>query len=488
MYMNKFEFTMMHLVRSAQGALCVLLCAVFGLASQAYGDEPPFVARQALVRLAPGETLNAFLTRYNTQVVTTPAPISIPQRRIHLVTLAVGVDEPQFVADLAADTAVVWANLNYVAQDVEPEPGGRRMYLRRIEQEYEDDVTPGLLGVPQSHVITRGQGVTVAILDTGVDTTHPRLVGEGGGRLLRGFNFIGNNTDVSDVGDGVDSNNSGLPDEYAGHGTMVAGLIARVAPGAKLLMLKVMDSDGVTDVFKITQGIYHAIDQGATVINISIGTEAPASVLRDAVLEAESRGVMVVASAGNRNQETPVLYPAAFAAEGVIAVAATQLNDVRAGFSNYGPWISISAPGVDVVSLIPVSEGSYGSAPGTSFAAPLVAGAAALIRSICPLASNADLRAELFAAAVRIDTVNPGYEGKVGAGRMQMGEALFGSVLEPVWCSCDLDGDGFVGVGDLYEQTRTPRDLNQDGNIDLEDRDGLRMWVRSMETRGMIRR
>lgn len=201
-----------------------------------------------------------------------------------------------------------------------------------------------------------GRGITVAVLDTGV-TDHPQLEQV---RLSR--------TDL--VQDGQPLN---------GHGTAMASLIAGadpaeggVAPAVSLLDIRVADAKGESTTALVAQGILTAVDQGARVINISLGTNADAPVLRRAVEYALERGVVIVAAAGN-DQATALAYPAGY--NGVVSVAAVDADGVQAFFSNSGTGLAVAAPGVGIVSAYRDNQRVISS--GTSQAAALTSGVVA---------------------------------------------------------------------------------------------------------------
>ncbi|MGY2128371.1 S8 family serine peptidase [Blastococcus sp. SYSU DS0617] len=213
--------------------------------------------------------------------------------------------------------------------------------------------------------------VVVAVLDSGV-APHEELVGA----LLPGRNFTDSPGGPTDSGD------------RDGHGTHVSGTVVAdpgshvegVAAGAKVLPVKVLGDDGWGESAWVADGIIWAVDQGADVINMSLGGES-SSLMTQAIGYARSKGVTVVASAGNDNTSAPQ-YPAADA--GVIAVAATEEFGDRAWFSNYGTYVDVAAPGVDIASTYPAELGSYEWLSGTSMAAPHVAGVVALMEAVAP--------------------------------------------------------------------------------------------------------
>ncbi|HEY9474605.1 MAG TPA: type VII secretion-associated serine protease mycosin [Mycobacteriales bacterium] len=222
--------------------------------------------------------------------------------------------------------------------------------------------------------LTQGQGVLVAEVDSGVDHDHPQL------------------SDPSHVLPTVDLTGTGTGD-CDGHGTRVAGIIVGadlhrpnvvftgVAPGARLLPIK-QTSTGESTVRLLADGIRTAVDHGATVVNVSI-TGADAPVLRDAVRYAQEHDVVIVAAAGNeKNGVNTTQYPAGYT--GVISVAAIDEKDQHASFTIPATPVSVAAPGVHVTSTAAGPAHGYTVKDGTSFAAPFVAGVAALVRSYHP--------------------------------------------------------------------------------------------------------
>jgi subtilisin family serine protease len=229
---------------------------------------------------------------------------------------------------------------------------------------------------PDAWPYSTGLPILVAVVDTGVELDHPGLAGH---ISSSGYDFVDRDAVANDEANGIDDDQDGEIDEGAGHGTHIAGIIILVHPDAQVLPVRVLDSDGVGDVFNVAQGIVYAVQQGAQVVNLSLGVTSSSRVLEDAVNYALTAGVTVVASAGNRNTTQPQ-YPAAYA--GVISVAATDNERFKADFSNYGPSVSLAAPGIDIYSTF--IGGTYATWSGTSFSAALVSGQTALLLSVDP--------------------------------------------------------------------------------------------------------
>ncbi len=233
------------------------------------------------------------------------------------------------------------------------------------------------LDAPEAWVVTTGSGaVNIAILDTGIDQSHPDLKA----KILKVKNF---------------SSSRSSDDKY-GHGTHVAGSAAAITnnsagvagtcPDCRLFNVKVLGDNGSGSFSGIAAGIIWAADNGANVINMSLGGTTGSNTLRDAVDYAWGKGVVVVAAAGNSSTDS-LFYPASYT--NVIAVAATDRNDAMASFSNFGAsWVDVAAPGLDIFSTAPDHSNriwgkgkSYGTISGTSMASPHVAGIAGLVWS-----------------------------------------------------------------------------------------------------------
>jgi subtilisin family serine protease len=227
------------------------------------------------------------------------------------------------------------------------------------------------------HELSLGRGVTVAVLDTGIDGGHPVL----DGRTVDGYDYIADDGDPAEERQGKDTDGNGVLDQSYGHGTFVAGLVRLVAPEASIMPMRVLDSDGVGNVVLIAQAMRDAADDGADVINLSFGTDSsrPSAVLERAIDDVREDGVAVVVSAGNRGSVLP-LYPGN--ADGVLSVTCLDPDAATiSGFANWGLWVDVAARGSQLVG--PVPDG-YAIWSGTSMAAPLVSGQLALIRARTP--------------------------------------------------------------------------------------------------------
>ncbi len=347
----------------------------------------------------------------------------VGQTSFFLLTLPAGSDVAEILDELDDDARVVASEPNFVAGSPEGGPsdvptlGGDLLASIRPQ--------PGLapLRLDDAHALSRGAGVVIAIVDTGIDFTHPFFAGAT--FHPSPFDFLDRDADPTDERDGLDGDGDGVTDEQFGHGTFIASLVHTVAPDATLLPIRVLDADGFGTSSGIAAGITWAVDQGATVINVSVDVSEATKAIREAIEFAQDRGAVVVAAAGNSGL-SDIIFPARFG--DVVGVAAIDENGVVAPFSNTGSKVSLVAPGVDLIGAFPQVLSPSGTArwSGTSFAAPLVAAAAALLLSAEPGLSREKVVQRLRDTAVSVDPDNPGLVGRLGAGIVQPADALAG--------------------------------------------------------------
>ena len=239
----------------------------------------------------------------------------------------------------------------------------------------ENNVIWNQINLLHAHRISKnyGEGIKVAVLDTGIDHNHPV--------------FIGRLAPQSEWKDFVNNDNN--PQEASsafqgyGHGTAVAAIILQVAPKARILPIRVLRGDGRGDLDDVIQGIYHAVNSGADIINMSLGSTEDTKALYDAISYAWNSGVYTVTSSGNLG-ETQVLHPGRnYSGQRMkVSVASTDNSGGLSSFSNYGNGLVIAAPGESIQSAFPGHQTA--AYKGTSFAAPLASGAMALVMSEIP--------------------------------------------------------------------------------------------------------
>lgn len=276
-----------------------------------------------------------------------------------------------------------------------------------------------------------GTGMVIAQIDNGVDFTHPFLAP----RLApNGYDFLDDDADPT-YGPGT----------YSGHGTFSAGLTGLSAPGAVIAPIRALDGEGLGTVFNMVRSIEFAISRNVEIIAMGFGLIPDDPVLRNWIARADNAGIVLVAPAGNSNRKSPPQFPAAYPQ--VIGVGAVNVYDLKTEFSNYGAWLDVSAPGLNMYSALPGGD-LWGRWDGTSFAAPLTAGLAALVRAQKSTAPAIACRAVVRWGSDPIDHLNPGYEGALGSGRINFARST--GQLGPcaaIWgLATDSNGAGIAGV------------------------------------------
>ncbi len=422
---------------------------------------PRAVANRIIVGLRPGASLQQVQPLVN-RAGGQAAGLS-PDGAIMIIELDEGTDLAQAIAAYQAQPEVNFATYDRLVYPalVPNDPDLLEQYHHPLCDAMDAwDVTTG------------SASVNIAVIDSGIDTDHPDLSAKlwiNSGEIadngldddengyiddVNGWDFINNSNDIEPEPDGVDDDSNGFVDDNVNHGTFVSGLaaamtnngygVAGVDWNARIMMLQVFPDDGGGAVSTIIEAIYYAVDNGADVINMSLGggyTEAYDPAINYAYLN----GVLVVVAAGNSDVEftdDPATWESPVCNDGpnpyinnyVLGVAATDENDERAIFSNYdgstANFVDVSAPGVDVystryynVGFVQFSE-YFGTGSGTSFSSPITAGLAALLIAAEPGRTPADLITKIREGTDNIDALNPLYAGKLGTGRINMAGAL----------------------------------------------------------------
>lgn len=466
-------------------------------AALASADDPcaienPAISNFIMVRTESGVTLDQFITEFeqNNPDLSVVLADTVPNRPIYLLELMPPPDFNQqelLAFEEQLETAYVaiieWGDILYTSEAPEGKTGSTFVDRPINPSMFQAQYAATTLGIESAHEQSTGLGVVVAVLDTGVDPTHPIVAG---GIAPGGYNFVDDNDDTHDIGDGIDTDGDGLVDEMVGHGTFVAGLVRLIAPDAKILPIRILDGDGHGDLWRMTRGMFHAIDRGVEVINVSVASTYASNGVEDAVKEARSLGIVTVAAVGNCDQDDPREFPALQSK--VFGVAAVDHNDIKASFSNYEDKVFISAPGASVYvdgepdpdkSIIgPTPDENFVYWEGTSTATALVSGTAALIRAQHPEWPSSELTYDLMesvftVSAEDIDDLNPGYEGELGVGRVNTSAAANMGPIAP--SLGDINNDGLINVDDLlillndWGLTHTSADLNGDGVVNVDD-------------------
>ncbi|HEB61490.1 MAG TPA: hypothetical protein ENJ06_06665 [Phycisphaeraceae bacterium] len=459
-------------------SLFLLVCSSVAAGQEMYDPEIP---RELIVRLVAGSDVNAFEADMNALV--SPQQVTrideIPSRDVYVYQWPFDLTELYINSNIVSRPDVIWAEMNYTSQAAE---GRVRDFFTGSTQDPDSYTTQwawSKINLDYAQQFASGNNQLIAVLDTGVDAAHSALQGH----LTPGWNFVDNNADTADVGDNADNDGDGDFDEMVGHGTFITGIITRMAPDALVLPVKVLNSDGRSDLVTVGKGLFYALDNNASVINVSLGSTWKSDLWDDAVSEAKNRGVIIVGAAGNQdyNFELYFEYPAMF--RDVIGVGSTDEADIKSLFSNYSACqisdphcderdqITLVTPGNNIYSTIP--DGQYARWNGTSMSSAMVSATVSLILSQHPeWPRNESLllivKNKITSSAVNIDGINPLYAGLLGAGRLDLSGAV--DLIIPG----DLDGDGDVDQADLglllaaYQQNANG-DLDGDGDTDQAD-------------------
>lgn len=335
----------------------------------------------------------------------------------------------------------------------EPKPLDRPIYT---PNDFDTQISWHLLEINAENAWDVSQGdtnIVVAIVDDAVRTTHEDIAPN----LWVNHDEIPDNQ-MDDDGDGMVDNINGFdvadgnpnpnpPSGSHGHGTFVAGCasaatdngtgIASIGFNCRLMAIKASQDNNGQTIDAGYLGVQYAAASGADVINMSWGSSQNSSFGQQVIFSAQNSGAVLVAGAGNDNTDNE-FFPAAY--EGVIAVGSIDQGGGKSGFSNYGSWIDLVAPGV-VYSTAAGNDESYNISGGTSFSSPIVAGLAALVKAYNPELTASDIVTCLTSSAFNVDAVNPQYTGEMGFGRVDAFEALV--CAEPYRCDTNLIGYNF---------------------------------------------
>ncbi|HOP07039.1 MAG TPA: S8 family serine peptidase [candidate division Zixibacteria bacterium] len=350
----------------------------------------------------------------------------LPNLNMYLVNAPAGSDLLVLSSEIESRTGVRTCHPNYMTDPMQAVQGSLPVSDDIDQELYITQGPLSSLDLSGVHTVSTGAGVKVAVIDGGVDFTHPGLEGS-----------------VVSVYDYVDADSVAFDEpggENSGHGTFIAGVIHCVAPGAQIYAYRVSDIHGLSNGYVVAEAMKQAADDGCRVINLSQVMTGYHTAIRNAVAYCLRVGCVTIVAAGNGG-DSRRHYPAYD--YGTVAVAAVDSNFVKADFSCYGSYISVCAPGVDLISTF--NDDLYARWSGTSFAAPVVAGQAALIIAARPDLSSYHVATAINASAVNIDDLNPGLAGMLGSGLIDIAASL---VYDPVVCG-DVDGDGGCDIADV---------------------------------------
>ncbi len=330
----------------------------------------------------------------------------LPQLEIFLLATEEGADPDSLSEAIEALPTVLYSHPNYVVDPLQPVQGSYPFSDDDFVGTYPDQAAAIALGLSEAHGISTGNGVIVAVIDGGVNYNHPAFEGT----VVSGYDYVDDDDDAFDEPGGDNS----------GHGTFVAGVVHLVAPEAEIRAYRVSEISGESDGYLVAEAMLQAIEDGCWVINLSLVMMDKHNAIAEAIEYAKDKDVIIVAAAGNEQDQTP-LYPSSDS--NIVAVAAVDTMNLLADFSRFGTHIDVCAPGTDIYS--PYQDTLYAWWSGTSFAAPFVSGLAALIMSkAMQTFSWTWVKDAILNTAFDLDALNPDFAGMLGSGLIDPVAAL----------------------------------------------------------------
>ena len=441
-------------------------------------DEPDVVTTAVVGEVVPGEVVVKYhdaasgVAAAEADGLQVVAELGTDAEEMPLLVSTEGQSVTAVLADLNADPAVEYAEPNYVVGlTEEPEEGALAVLppdsgataVSVNDPRSGDQYSLDRMQVRSAWGLSTGGGAIVAVLDTGVQYDHPDLAG----RLLAGHDFVNNDAVASDDN---------------GHGTWASGIIAAnpndgygmagISWNDWILPVKIMGREGTGSASNLTAGIIWAADNGATVINMSVGGFPYSQYVQDAINYAWSKGAVLIGAAGNNRREEN-FYPASFT--NVVSVSATQADDEFANWSSYGSKVDVSAPGASILTTNCYActygghntWGQHTKISGTSFATPNVAGVVALIRGRFPAEGPAQIVNRLLASVD--DMGYPGWDNRYGLGRVNAARALGGGTPTPRTSTGDaVEPNNVLGSATLIGIGTTIRpSIHPAGDVDV---------------------
>lgn len=393
-------FMSLALVISAIFALTAIFVALPSRAQLQVGIEDSFQTGEIIVGLAPGADINDFNARFGTFFKE-----QIPGTDQYLLGLPAGISVKEKLAEVAEDIDLEFSGPNYNFQSAEVRQRSQA-FIDQRSQAFIDGQSPvNFYGQPslknlhlaEAQQMTRGWGVTVAVIDTGIDFNHPLFTGR---IAYPVYDFVDDDTNPTDEVGGAGY----------GHGTFVSGLIALTAMGARIMPIRAFDQNGFGTSFNVAKAIRFAADNGARITNMSFGLLEKDKLIDDAITYSHNKSFQV-AAVGNDNSNS-LHFPSVRKTK-TFGVTSTNNNDTKAVFSNFGREVQAAAPGVNLYSAYPGNRWAYWS--GTSFSTALVSGQAALMLQVNPKLKRSSIGSIIQSSGAKIDALNPTYAALLGS-------------------------------------------------------------------------
>ncbi len=385
------------------------------------------IQHQVLCRIQPGSDIDTVASLINGEVIE-----AIEESKIYLMILQdTTASVENAILRMQDMPQVITAQPNYVYSNVDPFQISQPFVdftadpFRENEQPsgYYEQYSRSTLGINTAHEISRGDNITVAIIDGGLNNLHP-LFAEN--LHSASYDFINNNGSPWVFGTDIGN-----------HGTFVAGTVLLAAPETSLMIIRGFNYSARSNSFIIAKCINHAVANGADIINMSFGTDIYDEIIAIALDNACDNDIVLVSAAGNGN-ELIDKFPGSHLC--VINIAAVDTLNRKAEFSNYGITVACTAPGVNIYGPL-AGEYQWGLWSGTSFAAPLVSGLAALIKQSYPEKTSEEIISKILENLSELDEPNDMYSINLGEGQINF--------IESTYISGDANCNRLVDLGDV---------------------------------------
>lgn len=438
----------------------VVIAAMLAGSTYAQHGHNEFRPEEVVCAMMSGYTIDSINAAFGTTIKS-----HLIQTDCYLLMIPSGQSADSLAAVIAVRPDVLYCSPNFYLDAPEPFQRSSPFLDDQLTGDVETQTAAVGLNLTSVHTLATGDNVDIAVIDGGVNFTHPEFTADST-VLISEWDYIDNDSVANDEPGGACS----------GHGTFVTGIIKLVAPASRMHAYRVLDTSGRGTGFAIAEAVLRAVDDGCRVINLSLGMVGVDDALDEALKYAKMNNVIVVASAGNDSTAENTIFPFPASRSYCLAVAAVDTLDIKAIFSNYGLKVDYCAPGTWIYA--PYLDSSYAWWDGTSFATPFVTALAALLISRDPTLNWEQVDTLIAAGAVNIDSLNPGLEGLLGHGLIDMVAAL--TAIDPLLIG-DANADSVVNIGDavfivnyIFRSGPPPirfeaADPNCDGKINIGD-------------------
>lgn len=392
-----------------------------------------YVECELVVGLSDGCPIDSINSQFGTSLAQ-----HLPQLDVYLLNAPASVPLDSLASEIMSHPSVVFCHPNYLVDPLGPVQGSLPFGDDLGTGDYAGQPAATTLSLGEAHNFSMGDNVSIAVIDGGVNYQHPALSDV----AQSGWDYVDDDPDAFDEPGGGNS----------GHGTFVAGVVHLVSPNSQIKAYRVTDTAGESNGYIVAEAILQAVDDGCRVINLSMVMTAQHDAIHYAINYARQNNVLVIVAAGN-GQGDQGCYPASDTS--AIAVAAVDSAGHLAEFSNFGDYVDLCAPGVEIYA--PFTDSSYAWWGGTSFSAPFVSAQAALLISMEPSLTWSEVLDAILSTAVNIDSLNGGLAGQLGAG-----------FIDPVASLMALFGAGItVRVPDDYATIQEAIDAAYHGDTVL---------------------